>query len=294
MTDIYIATKPLQYMVCDIVRGGREGSIIIVDMFCESRRAYERIKSSGLWVGAYFSRNRFFSFLRAASLRPRRLFVDGDIGTRIFLYLAIVKLFSPSVRIYVYEEGVGTYRNDIYKINAWRRAKARILTSVGVATYFGGSFFCSGVYVFKPNEYVDKVKPKARAEIRGIKEPLLSYCEREMDSLRYIFTGRTRFEFEGNKLCVIYLSDWELRESVREDLLSYGDDCFKIVKPHPHILTYPREWGGADWVADASLPAELLVIEAMAAFEKIVVIHHGSSVASYVAGGNVVYRLVEI
>lgn len=295
MTDVYVATKPLQYMVCDIIRGGREGAkIVIVGMFFESRSAFERIKRTGLWGGVFFSRNRFLSFLRAAFLRPKRLFVDGDIGTRIFLYLALVKLLSPNVKVYVYEEGVGTYRSDIYQINAWRRIKSEIFAKIGIATYFGGSVFCDGVFVFRAACYIDKVRPRSCIQVSQINESLLSYCKREMNSLRYIFAGRARLGFGSNKYCVIYLSDWELRESARKSLLKFGDDYYKIVKPHPHILAYPRDWGQADWVADASLPAELLVIDAMAVFEKVVVIHHGSSVASYVTSENVSYQLVEI
>ncbi|UVO19525.1 alpha-2,8-polysialyltransferase family protein [Stutzerimonas stutzeri] len=294
MSDVYVVTKPLQYMVCDLIRGGGDASLIVVNMFFKSKSVYERIKASGRWGRVYFCENRFSSFVAAAFLRPQRLFIDGDIGTRIFLYLALVKLLSPGVKIYVYEEGLGTYRSDIYRISRWRKLKAMFLNRFGVGTHFGGSFFCCGVYVFNPSRYLASVKIKSNFEVNKIASSLVSYCGRDGKILKYLFTGESDFKEKDAKCCIIYLSDWELRDSAKNILLSFDETVFKVVKPHPHIFNYSESWGGADWVVDGSLPAELLILEAVSKYPEVIVFHHGSSVVSYVQAANLKYRLVEI
>lgn len=282
--DLYIASKPMQIAVSTILAGNqvKQSILIVVDMFYGARDVYQKIKLSGKWAEVYFVKNRFQSFFKSVSLKPKNTFIDGDIGTRLALYITMFKFLSRTKELYVYEEGIGTYRNDIYPFGF----KRSLLEFFGISTVFGGSWFCSGTYVFEPEKYREKVTIRSKKhKVIGIKDSMQDYCERDFEEMSQIYN------FDYNKLppgrnCFLYISDWQINQQILGSDNSNFD--VKIIKLHPNIKCEFEKDGYN--VVPNNVPAEVLICALAQKYKSVYVIHHGSSVAHYMNYENVKFE----
>ncbi len=279
----------MQITVSSIIAGSKkEGScLIIIDMFHDAEAVFNNIKSAGDWKKVLFVKNRFMSFVKGSRLKPTKTYIDGDIGTRLALYLAYFKLISRTKQIYVYEEGIGTYRNDIYVPSY----KTKIFDVLGISTVFGGSWFCNGVYVFEPKEYAERIKIKKKNfSILKITKSMKSYCEENVAYLNKIYNFDPASVGEGNK-CFIYISDW----SFDSRFIDIADRVYdkKLVKLHPNIKNSLGLEGALGFeVVENKVPAEILINALSKSYSQVQVLHHGSSVAHYMKYDNVSYLKV--
>src|SRR5690606_35901220 len=91
--------------------------LVIVDSFFNARSVYERMKStdwefSGLSFEFFVSRSEAHQFVRMHKVN--NIFIDADVGVRKYFDLLRMKLNNRLLSINVYEEGIGTYRTDLY------------------------------------------------------------------------------------------------------------------------------------------------------------------------------------
>ncbi|HGS4451913.1 TPA: hypothetical protein ACMFMZ_002571 [Vibrio cholerae] len=290
MKTLYIVTKPLQFFVADIIdrkHGSTISEIIVVDMFCNAKPFFDRLKSINLMNRCFFSKNRFLSFLVAAWRKPDCLYIDGDIGTRLSLYICIFKFLSGCEKIYVYEEGIGTYRNDIYKSGL----KKRILNFLGIATHFGGSFFCNGVYVFEPYKYLYSHSVKKGFEVNPIETLLKDYILDNFEVLCWLFSYDLFNHSLNNESAVLYLTSYDVKYSVIKEI--NNQNLHSYVKLHPHLKTnkFKTDFRNVFFI-DNGIPAELVIIHLSNNFNNVLVKHQGSSVENYMKIDNVDFILV--
>lgn len=284
--DLYIASKPLQINVASIIadKKMKDSCLIIIDMFHDAEGVFNKIKSKGCWGKVLFVKNRFMSFYEGAKLKPNKTYIDGDIGTRLAIYLTYFKLFSRVRTLYVYEEGIGTYRNDIYKPSI----KTKLFNFLGISTVFGGSWFCNGVYVFEPEVYEKNIKiKKGKFEILKLAKSIKSYCQDNISYLNEVYDLDPDSLGSGNS-SFVYISDWEFDRFFIE--IAYEQKFDKrIVKLHPNIKEEIKLGEEGFDVLDNKIPAEILIHSLSKSYKTVTVLHHGSSVEHYMKYDNVNY-----
>lgn len=290
----FIATKPLQIIVSLLLieeESVEDCCVDIVDNFSDSLLVYKKIKEEYRRENVFFknSKKRFFSFFNAIMGGYEAVYIDGDIGTRLWLYIAFFKILNRGSKLYVYEEGIGTYRDNIYPSNPKNIIKKHIFNIFGISTYFGGCNFTDGIFVFEKNKYL-KTFPDYKKTVFHIKKRYEIFCEENLDFLKKIFCYDIN-SLEDVSSCnkvVLYLTSWSVDNNVVENIKSEYRNHIKIIKPHPHIKE-TLEFVDFNFVIPARIPAEILLIVLMKRYDEIIVFHHGSSVSHYIENNKIKY-----
>ncbi|MCT4334439.1 hypothetical protein MU516_16395 [Paracoccus sp. YLB-12] len=290
----FIVTKPLQLMIAGSIidqLGIKDNvDILLTDDFSGSRAAFERYKATN--NAAPWGEMKFFDCKSAAfrhiqkQKNYKQILVDSDVGARNALQLARLLISYKKVRIFAYEEGIGTYRSDLYA-----STKKFILDRFGVGTCFGGSAMTSGIFVHEPERYKEATKSKARM-VCGIRKSLGEFILHNMEFLSYLF-GFSGIPHSGNNdYCLLYLTNYSFDQKIISQFRNNGKDFF--VKPHPHIKNInPTALGvDADALLPAVTPAEIIIKFLRDRYEKVTVYHHGSSAAYYMSDSDVKFILL--
>jgi len=241
------------------------------------------------WGTTCYKNTHREAYQYASGERYSKLFIDSDIGMQKYLQLILYKLRSPNTFFAVYEEGLGTYREDLYQ-----RWKKFFLQSIGAASFFGGCRLTKEIYIYDHSEYCEKF-PKKYANAFRLMMSIEQLIARFPEVLLKIFGAEqlTRHitPASGETSCVIYLTNWSLNERVLENLSTCTG--FKLMKLHPHIKNARRFNTFGFLPIASSIPAEILITYASGIFKNIKVFHHGSSVDRYVSPRNVEFVKVE-
>lgn len=290
----FVVTKPLQLMVVmaileqlpvDIIK-----DLILVDGFIGAEEVSERIAAtSSKWDGVIFLSkvDDVIGYIKLQ--RYDWIFIDSDVGIRKYLQLLGIKLIRPQTKISVYEEGLGSYRTDIYA-----GVKKVLLKYTGVGVYFGGCWLTENIYLYVPDEYIKKTAAKKNKTIKILKTIPDLFGEHNkwfasVFGLLEIELALLASPRKNN--CIIYLTSWSWDYKTASDLCRL--DAYKILKFHPHIREQTKEIiDFFDFSASATVPAEFLVIMASTVFEKVTVYHHGTSVERYLKLKNVQFTKI--
>lgn len=283
---VYICSKPLQIMVALILAKPKEDSLYLVDWFSDA----SRIAVSPA-LGRRFSEVKIFSsraraMLAAGKSRYEQVFIDSDIGFKTYFCMLFLKIAGCKL-IAVYEEGVGTYRNDL--IFGWRKF---FFLALRGSCYFGQSPLVGRVLVFDSLRY-QTLFPDSSNKVVKIPLLLQLWCERNVKLLKDVFAPGLVFDMPANTLVRIYLTDWNVDLNLVERLAQEGE---LYVKPHPHIrealmLGYQKKCPGVKWIP-ASVPAELLFVLVLNAHNAAKVYHYGSSAVYYFVSDAIIDTLL--
>lgn len=213
------------------------------------------------------------------------LFLDSDVGFVNFLRILKFKIFNINSTVLVYEEGVGSYRTDIYG-----GLKKNLFNALGIGTSFGGSLFVDGIFVYDTENYKDKF-PRYKKNIYLIIKKPMDAIYKNIDYFHDIFSyGSMLKSFrKTSKKCYLYLSSWNISKKFINSMPKMDGD--KYVKIHPHIeesYSFPFAH-----MVDRSAPAELVIADLMNMYDSIIVYHHGSTVERYVENDRVEFRRVD-
>ncbi len=284
-------TKPLQFLMVQSIISQLEKrdrfTLLVVDGFGYSFEFSHRVADSDLgWfeVEWFPSKKDAYSFL--AKNKFSEIFLDSDVGFRNFLSLSIIKLSNLSSKIIVYEEGIGSYRNDLYK-----GASRLILNTIGAGTSFGACSITSEVYLTNPLKY-RVCFPGFKKKCIKIEESIFSLVQKNIEKLLFIF-GVNEFcsliktNIKSNE-CVVYLSSWNVDYSIIKRVLSFDGD--KYIKLHPHIEEkLATGCNGLDVVnLPSNAPAEIFLSLLCREYKRVKVFHHNSSVRYYVHDSKVI------
>lgn len=278
MKVCFICTKPLQIMISMIISEQfADADLVLVDDF---EGVHEILLSEDLrryFKNVSISRSRQAAIIEMAGRDYTRVFIDSDVGLHTHLALFLCKLRSPALKFSVYEEGIGTYRNDLVT----GIAKGLLYRFLGAGRYFGASAFVSEIYCFQPARYV-AVFPRNGRSVRGIDTCFVDWLFANQRKLLRIFPGLEEFSLSGTERIFLYLTNWELNPTVIESLGLNGN---LLVKPHPH-LKYDVVKNATFRLPDITLvpggvPAEVLIVYLLGFTNELFVLHSGSSVAHY-------------
>lgn len=280
---VFVATKPLQILTAINIAQQSDplnsNTIIVAGGFSEARTVLGRLSREQIGFHRHFYvSNRKDLLHHLSKTRYDDFFIDGDVGIRNLKLLIDVKIRQPKINLCVFEEGLGTYREDIYP-----SFKRKIFDLLGIGSHFGGCLFTSRVYVYDSELYRSRFPAKSR-KVRRIARPLSQLITENRDSLRRIFNSdKLVFPVSNNGRCYVYLSSWNVHRSFLQDFNKL--DGAKFIKLHPAIQSQPLDLSfNEDTVLVPNyVPAELLAEELEKKYGEILFFHEGSSADRYIS-----------
>lgn len=285
-------------MMCDNITRRRNAhrTLIVVNNFSNAKAISGIVRQTGLWDKVIFVEKRPRAFTHAALIRPDELYIDTDVGSRMFRHLLMVKCSKPSCKVFVYEEGQNTYQySKIYfdDNRGWiANMRRHVYPKLGYGVFYGGSYWCDGIYLCNPKIYKDTFGSRAKKTYE-IETPPAEYCARNRSELFSIFCGSNEILHAHGSECIIYLSAYTISESFLQDELFASANAYRVIKPHPRIKNPVEKYSHfADSVIASSVPAELLLLEVAEKFERVHVYHHGSSIERYINSDNMTYTKI--
>lgn len=284
----FVAGTPLHVMISLSLINQlniRDSSCLkIIDYFSGAQRVFERLSAidwyySNLEVSFFKSHRR--AYLDSIKDETSHLYIDSDASFQRHLDLISIKLLRPTMTVNVFEDGVGSYRTDLYS-----GLKKKVFDLFGVPTFLGGSIFTKKIFVYDQERYRNTF-PDAKCDVVKIAEPLLATIARLENGLHQAFSYEPDIRPKSRK-CIVYLSNHNIDLAFIEGLRSPDRDVF--VKLHPRIKNFSNVRGVR--YLENHVPAEIILRCLTTKYDEIEIQHHGSSVEQYLKSDNV--RFVRI
>jgi hypothetical protein len=273
----FIVTKPLQLVIAIIIQRQldieEQSTTIIVDAFYDAIGTADRLLNNPSYKGTViFERDHLAAYITARGQQFNNLYIDTDVGLKKYLQLT---LHHRNQNISVYEEGIGTYREDLYG-----KLRKFALNLIGAGTHFGGCYLTSRIFLFNPTLYKENF-PFSKCNVTTINTSLQDFISKNLPFLNELFNESNLRIAHSNSEINLYLTNWEIDKELIENFKNIPGHNF--IKPHPHLksknLYYPR----SITLVSQSIPAELFVVAALYSNNTVNVYHHGSSSQIYLS-----------
>lgn len=271
---VIVVTTPLQilfaFSLLRRIPGDAETYCVVIGGFSGAESVAQKLAVSFQEeMNIEYFRNFRSAMPFISSLHAKSIFVDTDVGTRKFLELLRFKVKQPSLAIAVYEEGLGTYRSDLYS-----GKKKRLLNLFGIGTHFGGCILTSEIHVLLPRLY-EATFPNTKTKIVQIQDAPMDIVRLRLRDISWAFSYEP-VPTSGEE-CSVYLSSWGIDGRFIERLAEHSEEIF--FKPHPKFkgeFCHDRIK-----VLPSNAPAELVITDLASKYQRVKIYHHGSSAAWY-------------
>lgn len=288
----FLVTKPLQLIVAETIAeqySKDETILLFVNCFSDFNTTLSRVKNYGYWgkVVGFESKKTVLDYL-LKNKNVNKLYLDSDVGFENGINLYKLYLLSVGrISQFVYEEGIGTYRKDLYPSTLIKNC----LKILGMGTFFGGHYLTKKIYVYRPDDYFfDSI---LQPSLQKIDQPLKMFVQTGQARYKYYFELSAQLAKIKGESLIIYLTSWEIDwDFVREELDNLNAD-FKMIKPHPHIKDSISS-DSFDYVIPNKVPIEFYLSLVGSNFNEIIIYHHGSSIESYINETNLTYINISI
>jgi hypothetical protein len=284
MKTVFITERPTQIITSLILIEQlgltKHTQIIAANRFTDAKSIINNLSRVSPEIEFLLTEDYDGAISAAQDQLPARLFMHWDVGFGTQRRLRKIAALNNNLPISIFEEGIGTYRQDIYT-----QPKRAIFRFLNLPTNVGGSKYTGEIFVFDKNKYISTAT-KSPPSINQIAEQYADFLMKHEHQFLDIFSGTElikRLSDSRKRLCTIYLSDWKFKES---DLNSIPkDDTEFVVKLHPHCKDNPILRSME--IAPRSLPAELLIISASKIFDRVNVYHKNSSAVIHIDKENI-------
>jgi hypothetical protein len=273
----FIVTKPLQLLVSlTIYREyckGHRATFFIIDSFFEANVIADRIgQFMSKEIDCKFHKTKKDAYIEVVSHSYNQIFIDSDVGFQNCLWLKFLKIFNKSLKINIFEEGNGTYSNELYV-----GIKKKILKLMRISVFFGDCPVTSQIYLYNANDYLKKF-PYTKDKLVQINTNITEFIRSNFTDIATIFGTSDNDFFKSEKRCRIYLTDWNVDYKFIDDFLNLNGDLF--IKPHPHLTENFSEFNLN--VMQPGAPFELLIVYFLDIYERIDVYDSGSAARRYI------------
>lgn len=274
--DVFVVSKPLQYINVLNIDTKRNKILLIIDSFKNSESFFLKLKTSDSnWKYIFYFKTVYDSFdwILKNKNKIQTLFIDSDINYKRQFYLL------RKLNITVYEEGVGSYRK--------KQHKPRTLTGkiflyfqsiVGFKNRRGGGRYTSNIIVYNPDFYKTYLN-ETKKNVSGFTKPFRDHIF-DCKNLS-VFNNKPNLDFCKNKTVALLLSSWDLSS----DHLNYLKeiDCnIKLFKPHPNIKeNFENDLAYIDLILPNEIPAEIILSDLIELSKKVILISSYSSTSVY-------------
>lgn len=289
MTATFITERPTQIVTALAIikqkNFGEKIFIIIVDEFAHAKKIKESFSLYYTNINFIFVDNYSNAIAKAKEALPSDLYIHWDVGFRTQKWLKEIKKLNKSKSISVFEEGIGTYSQEIYS-----KLKKMIFKHLSLPTNIGASKYIEEIFVYDKNKYIQAAERKPK-KITEINYKLEEFLTLNINTFIKIFHAEKLIDTimsQGNRKCVIYLSNWNFKKC---DLNIIPKNIGPIIlKLHPHCK---ETFDNKDFInVPAEIPAEILLIIALKKFSKAYVYHKNSSIELYIKSEKVEFRKI--
>ncbi|MBG9375735.1 hypothetical protein I5907_05785 [Panacibacter sp. DH6] len=260
--NVFVCSKPLQYFnACNITPDNNYKNVLIIEnRFKDASAFYQCVKEYDTrWEEVLFKNNYqevLFVGLFKFNIINLYFYLDW------LLIPALMLKIIPCKNLYVYEEGIGSYRSDIFSATPNYRKKIR--SAVGVSEYPGFHSKVRGMYVYCGKYYSQKFLAYSKNRTLNVLDFDKNFNEMIGDNLnaalKLFQLDSASFDYCCNKTIALYISSWPFDYAFFDTLnLDTYDYC--LVKPHPHItdLQLGDRSDKKIKVVDSGILAEFLV-----------------------------------
>lgn len=289
--SLYFISKPLQYFNVTNIDDANNKHLIVIDSFKDSSILANRASQIGYWEDVETFSTYEQAFKSVDVQKYSDLFIDSDYG---FSKTSFLKRFKNTI-INVYEEGEGTYINNIRSateqnlgINfGFGKIKSFFIRLfyrfTGHQDFHGGSKFTNNIYVYNVDKY------KNGKVINGKK--ILTFKNEFVDHLRspsvrqVLYPGDVDFSDLRKKDVLLYVSSWHVDKEAIAKIEKEFITHFKLIKLHPHIKVIDKSTESLIGRFDMSLNGgEMLefFVESLLRVEcNLTILHYGTSALTY-------------
>lgn len=282
VNSYFIVSKPLQYINALNIPSRGKRSLILVDGFINARDFYQNVAKLNFWDKISFCNTTrdAYLFLTQNVSREDFVFIDSDYGLIKMYLLSRIRTSN----IFVYEEGEGSYRNNLLKRTNKNVIFNNILRLLGVKEHFGGSKFVKGIYVYDHQKFINNVSTFSNR--------LFHFKNNFIDNLDIY---RHHFHFQNSEIdkiissipettrINIYLTTYYYNMSIEKYVHEY-DTEFWMIKPHPQIAFNINPLFQVN--ISPSIFMELLILRFVNERYNFRVYHEGSSTLQYFSNVN--------
>lgn len=285
--DYFLVSTPLQYCNAYNIHVDGRKTLVFLGDFHGAESFYKRLESSIYWDNKvwFISYRKVFSYLRKMLNKDDRLFIDSDYGLQTNIMLSRLK----TKEIYVYEEGTGSYRNDLLRARCSNKILYKFLSRLGNKEHFGGSKRVKGIYLYDHTKHISNVP-----DFKGNR---FSFRKGFVDNLKEVYseilTKEEKVEYKslvrGKTVCM-YITNWKYNPRIDnifrklKETSENGDVVF-ILKPHPRLEGFSNNFE-FDIVLPNSVMVEFILLTFKEFAVDLMVYHEGSSALLYLDGIN--------
>lgn len=280
MNNVFIISKPIQYFNATNIAVGGKKTLLIVDNFKNAKEIFlELNESSAYWDRMYFFKvwSHAYNWVVKHKFKIDNIFIDSDYGWTKYKYL---RKFN-NMKIYVYEEGIGSYRKCLSEKNILGSIKKALYEIVyNNKVYLGGSKYAEGIYLYDKDRFLKDI-PNYKKEIFQFNNTFYTHLKVFKD--RKVFLDCHTIDIIKklkNKKVLLYLTSWKYDNKI-DDIIKEYNDYYKIIKFHPHIKETIHYSNNFDFLMRGNNLIELVIIELLENCEEVVIFHHGTSAIMY-------------
>ncbi len=277
--DVFIVTKPLQYINVLNIESKHKKVLIFVDLFVNAKIIFDQIENNNsYWHELYFFKNMdvVFNWIVKNKLYFNSIYIDSDINRRYEFFLL------RKLNIILYEEGVGTYRRKQYmpRRKIIGNLYLAFLSLLGYKNRRGGSKYTKKIIVYFPAFYKSYIG-EFKKDIIKFKLPFIDHIK-NLKNIE-IFNSKIKLSEFKNKTIAIYLPSWNINNSAIKIINELNCER-RIVKLHPHTQNSninPLQIKDFDLSISPDIPAEILILNLIDVAKKIFIISEFSSSTMY-------------
>lgn len=280
--NYFIVTKPLQYFNCLNIKTYGKRVLIFVNSFYNANEFFIKTNEAHNWDNSFFfnCENSAYKFIYKSLNKDDTLFIDSDYGITSLLRLCRVK----TKEIYVYEEGVGSYRDDLLSRHNYSYVKNFLYKLFGVKNHMGGSRFVKGLYIYDVQKHIQMV-PRFKNKRLSFEHSFIENLSLNTNFL--LDNDRINFYSEAfkDKDVHLYLTSWQFNEKIVAIFDKIRDESILssvafIIKPHPHMKSIDFNYKFCHVIPGDLMIEPLLQILSNKS-SKLVVYHENSSCMQY-------------
>lgn len=278
--NYFIVTTPLQYLnVLNIETLGNK-VILVLGGFINSEVFFSNIVNTKVWDEAHYfeNYNDMFKYLIEIINRKDKLFIDSDYGLVTNNKLRKIK----TNEIYVYEEGIGSYRSDLVsRERSW--LKKNVLLFLGNKEFFGGSKYVKGIYIYDHERHIKNV-PSFNKERLHFKN---RFSEQLKSNISNFITDNLIEKYKTlvkNKEVVLYITNWNYNKQIEkyiENIKKEDNSKLLILKPHPHFNDFNQIKIKFDDIVSGDILVEILLTLLKEFSKDFLVLHENTSSLQY-------------
>ena len=263
----------------------RKQIIFIIDHFFNSKELYQSLKKTLPHIEIFWFETKKQALKKKNFLKNDHIFIDSDVGLRNWITLSLLKINLNKIILNIYEEGIGTYRNNLSKSSL----KKTIFSAFGIGTHFGHFWGTENIYVFNPTNYIKETRSKKN--VVRIQGSLKTWIQNNDTKIKNIFPNLKNTEKffknqDHSETAIIYLSGWKINTELMQCIC---DKRNSFIKLHPHLKKKPdAHQFGKTIIIPNSIPAEIILLQLIKNYKKIYVYHENSSSLHYVNDSKII------